>query len=94
MFSYYFNFSNVRDLDKTHGMVTSNNITWPSYAGVKRYSYFFEKFMGKKIEMADSEEYNKIIETTDFKNMPTYPSKGSLKIINDTLVIKVSERTF
>lgn len=94
MFSYYFNVTNARDIDKTTGMVTRNNITWTSYTGVKRYTYFFKKFMNKDIEAEDNEKYEKIIETNEFKLMPTYPAKDSVKIIDGTLVVKVSERTF
>ena len=94
LFSHYFEVTNVRDIDKTLGMVTTNNITWPSYDGVKRYTHFFKKIMNKDIVAEDNEKYEEIISTDEFKNMPIYPAKNSVKIINGTLVVKVSEKTF
>ena len=93
-FSYYFNVADVKDMEMSNGMTTRNNITWPSYTGVRRYAYFYKKFMGKDVEFEDEEKYNEIIETEEFKNMPVYPAKGSVKIIDNTLVVKASERTF
>ena len=94
LFSYYFIINDVKDIEKTNGMTANNNITWPSYAGVRRYAYFYKKFMGKNVEFEEAEKYDEIIATDEFKNMPIYPAKGSMKMINDTFVVKVSERTF
>jgi len=35
-----------------------------------------------------------MVESDEFKNMPIYPNKGSIKIINNIIVIKISEKTF
>ena len=44
--------------------------------------------------MADRETYDKIKVSEEFINMPIYPNPGSIKIIEDTIVIKTSEKVY
>lgn len=37
------------------------------------------------------EEKDKILASSEYKNMKLYPSKGSIKIIDDVVVIKYAE---
>ena len=40
--------------------------------------------------MCSKEERLEIGETEEFKEMPIYPNEGSIKIINDIIVVKTS----
>ena len=91
-------FSNVikfkaRDLERTNGFISSDNETWNNYNGLAQNYGFFDKYLGIKIKICTRDEYNKIVNSEEFKNMPIYPNNGSIKIINDIIVIKVSENT-
>lgn len=93
-----FLFSNIidtpaREYEKTNGMITGNTISWTGYAGVMRYEEFFKKFLGVDIKSADEHKYLEIVNTKDFQDMPVYPEANSVKIINDVVVIKVSDQT-
>ncbi|TWO99043.1 hypothetical protein EUA78_00100 [TM7 phylum sp. oral taxon 351] len=90
-----FLFSNVietpaREYEKTTGMVTRNTISWTGYAGVQRYEEFFRKFLGLNIHSATEQQYLKIVNNPEFKAMPTYPANDSVKIIDDIIVIKIT----
>ena len=90
-----FLFSNIietpaREYEKTTGMVTRNTISWTGYAGVQRYEEFFRKFLGLNIRSATEKQYLKIVNTPEFKAMPTYPANDSVKIIDDIIVVKIT----
>ena len=91
-----FLFSNVietpaREYEKTTGMVTRNTISWTGYAGVQRYEEFFRKFLGLNIRSATEQQYLEIVNTPEFKAMPTYPASDSVKIIDNIIVIKITD---
>lgn len=59
-----------------------NNILWDS---------IFKVYYGLNLNWCYVEEYEEIAKTDEFISMPIYPEKGSIKKINDILVVKVSE---
>lgn len=85
---------NSVDVERTNGVVTTNPVTWPSYAGAQRYALFLDKFMGIRVHTVDETVYRETTQTKDFQNMPVYPADGSVKIIDGKVVIKVSETVF
>ena len=52
---------------------------------------FIAYFCGFHTEYANAEEQAEIIETEEFKAMPRYPYYGSIKRIDDVLVVKLDE---
>lgn len=92
-------FSNVinieaKNVEKTNGFISRDSETWNNYSGTLQNHNFFDKYLGIDISMCSRDEYNEIIKTDEFKQMPIYPNKGSVKIINDIVVIKTSNKTF
>lgn len=75
----------ARDTNRSNGFISNDNETWNNYNGITQNYNFFDKYLGIKIKMCSTEE---------FKNMPIYPNNGSIKIINNIIVIKISENTF
>ena len=55
------------------------------------YKAFLEKYFNLKIIALNTSETEKIQATDEFKNMPTYPDKDSMKIIDGVLVVKLSK---
>lgn len=93
MFSNVIKFKN-KDSNKANGFISNDNETWNNYGGTLQNRNYFEKYLGIKIQMCTRKEYDEIIKTEEFKQMPIYPNPGSIKIINDIIVIKVSDKTF
>ena len=92
-------FSNVirfyaRDTNRSNGFISHDNETWNNYGGTLQNSNYFEKYLGIKIKMCSKSEYDEIKQTEEFKQMKIYPENGSIAVINDIIVIKVSDKTF
>lgn len=93
MFSDVIRFT-VRDLERSNGFITHDNVTWNNYNGLLQNANYYEKYLGIKIKICSKDEYYKIIKTEEFKKMPVYPISGSVRIIDDIIVIKTSEKTY
>jgi hypothetical protein len=93
MFSYYYELPK-RENGIANGFITDTGISWNSFKGIKRYHLFFEKYLNTTFKHVDEDKYAEIIKTKEFKEMPIYPASGSIKIIDNTVVIKVSDQTF
>lgn len=93
MFSYYIEYR-PSNLDRTNGFVTLNYETWNNYNGTRQNISFYKRYLGIDISICSKQDYDKIVASEEFKKMPVYPSDGSIKIINDIIVIKVSDNTF
>jgi len=48
------------------------------------------QFIGISYQQTTVEDFKYIIPTEQYQNMPLYPEQGSIQIINDTMVIKLS----
>lgn len=55
------------------------------------YPYFLEYYLGFPVECVTTEEAEAIRHTKAFQNMPTYPYHGSIAVIDDVIVVKLSE---
>lgn len=53
----------------------------------------FAQYTGVFLNMCTVQEAAEIVETQEFKEMPNYPEDGSIQVINDIIVVKVSDTT-
>lgn len=67
---------------------TGENFLTESY----HYKVMLESFLGFPVEAATLEEQENIQNTLDFQQMPVWPAKESVRVFNDTLVIKFKEK--
>lgn len=93
MFSDVIRFKPI-DSEKANGFISNDNVTWDNYIGTFQNRDFYQKYMGVNINIVDKSIYDKIKKSNEFKSMPIYPEKGSIKIIDDVIVIKVSDKTY
>ena len=54
-------------------------------------NYFMEYYIGFPAEFASGEETEAIRQTEAFRNMSTYPYYGSIDVIDNTIVVKLSQ---
>ncbi len=52
---------------------------------------FIPQFLGYHVSWADDEQVQELKENQIVKEMPTYPNDGSIKVIGDTVVIKLQD---
>lgn len=84
----------ANNLEKTNGFISYDNETWNNYNRILQNYRFFDKYLGVKIKICSKDEYDSIVKSDEFKNMPIYPNNGSIKIINNIIVIKISDKVF
>lgn len=67
--------------------------SWSTEAGNNRRSWMgvFSNFVGMNINLVGENEYNALILLEEVKEMPEFPSVGSIKEIQGAIVVKVSE---
>ncbi len=46
---------------------------------------------GRSFALTSGAEKEEITATEEYQNMPVYPAKDSVKVINGTIVVKLSE---
>ncbi len=77
-----------------NGGVSTEGVSWNWFEGLARYTFFFNKYYGFDYKPVDKEKYDEIKTLDEFKEMPVYPAKGSVKIIDNTVVVKTSESVY
>lgn len=81
----------VPDFYKKH-FVRSNRIKGSVNATPSCYSKYemFHYYIGHELTLVDEEDEQMISQTPEFAAMPSYPANGYMKMIGDTMVIKLS----
>lgn len=77
-----------------NGMISNDYETWDNFDGIWYNYHFFDRYLGVKLRMCTKEEYFDITEMQEFKDMPSYPSKDCVKMINDIIVVKIDENVY
>lgn len=67
--------------------------TNPGNVLINKYSrqWWIQYYVGYLVPMADSSELEQVTQTETFREMPCWPDEGSIKVIDDLLVIKFQE---
>jgi hypothetical protein len=67
--------------------VSSNSFLWGDY----HYISMWEKCFGRSFGMSSGDDKAAIMDTEEYQNMPVYPAWDCVAVINDTIVVKLSE---
>lgn len=84
--NYYNDTSLFGNIGKLTGVTTQENIC-SSYLHIQ---HFFQRYLNIQFELPTINECREIVRTKEFEEMPLYPEKGSIKIVNDVIVIKMN----
>lgn len=78
-------------IDSIYGTTAEHGMVWDSYSGGQQsWIYFLRHVTGKGYKTVSEEECQKIMSTEEFKEIPLFPANGSVKAINDIVVVKLS----
>ena len=77
-----------------NGTISNDYETWNNIDGIWLNFNFYDRYLGTKLNMGTKDDYFEIIDTDDFRNMPQYPSKDSIKIIDDFVVVKIGSEYY
>lgn len=84
--TYFSDDDRFANINKLTGVGTAANIC-SSYVHIQR---FFQQYMNITYELPTIDECRKIVRSKDFTNMPLYPQKDSIKVIDGIFVIKIN----
>lgn len=77
-----------------NGFISDDYETWNVIDGIWMNYQFYDRYLGEKIKMASKEEYYRVVETEEVKKMEAYPSKNSVKIIGEYIVVKIGNENY
>ncbi len=79
-------------IDAVCGTTAEYKMIWDSYSGSQQsWTYFLRHITGKGYETVPEEKCQEITSTDTFRQMPQFPVDGSVKVIDDTVVVKLSD---
>lgn len=68
----------------------SKNVFWGNdKTGVSK---FLRQYLGKHIEWCSNDEYSKIINSKEFKEMSVFPNSSAVKVIDNIIVVKFTRK--
>lgn len=81
--------------EMTYGHFSEWGIFWENnYDNIKtQWDNIYSNTYGIRINWASDEKYFEIINTQEFDDMPIFPNAGSIKIIDDIIVVKLEENS-
>lgn len=75
--------------DRTWGFISDKSTIW--WGNLDSWKKMFYEYIGVNLNLVNERDYAEIIETKEYKNMKYYPEKDSIKVIDDTIVVKLSD---
>ncbi len=89
----YFNKNNTtieakKIYDRTWKFISNTSTIW--CGNLDCWKKMLYEYIGVNVNLVSEGESSKILETDEFKNMKSYPEKDSIKVINNIVVIKLS----
>lgn len=75
--------------ERTWGFISGMPTMW--WGNMESWKKVVYEYIGVNINLATDQERDKICETEEYKSMKNYPEKDSIKIINDIVVVKLSD---
>lgn len=85
---------NIKTYKYAYGFENEGNIVFWNNQQISvtynRQKYIMNYF-GIDVKDLDYSQYQDVVNTNEFKKMPTWPSQESIKLINNILVVKLSE---
>ena len=78
----------------SNGAYANDYETWDNIDGIWHSWGFYHKYLGVDLYLASKKEYYNYTKRKEVQDMPAYPSDGSIKIIDDIVVIKMSDYAY
>lgn len=75
----------------TYGFVSNYSLFWDEYTNMKNgWSRFLEQELGTSITFVSSDTYQEILDSSEYQKMECYPGNKSIQLIDDVIVVKIS----
>lgn len=71
---------------------TKWGLTWSTPDGSYNcWKQIFRRCLGVEVNWCTEEQFRSVVMSEQFKNMPNYPSNGSVSEIDNIIVVKISD---
>lgn len=87
------NFPSLYDwpMEVIKGTSASYGFMWNTYTGNEEcWINFLKQYKGIQFESCNQQEYEVLLDKQDYIDMPLFPNAGSVKMIDDVVVVKMS----
>lgn len=75
--------------DRSWGFISKNSTIW--WGNLDSWRKIFYQYVGANLNLVSEAESRDILESDEFKTMKYYPEKDGIKVINGTVVVKLSD---
>ena len=75
--------------DRSWGFISEKSTIW--WGNLDSWRKIFYEYVGANLKLVSEWESTDILESDEFKTMKYYPEKDSIKIINNTVVVRLSD---
>ncbi|MCI8654667.1 MAG: hypothetical protein HFJ48_02165 [Clostridia bacterium] len=75
--------------NRTWGFISNWSTIWTG--NLDSWRKILYEYIGVNVNLVSASEKKEILETEEFKNMKSYPEKDSIKIIQNTVIVKLSD---
>ena len=75
--------------DRSWGFISDKSTIW--WGNLDSWRKIFYEYTGVNLNLVSERENKEILESDEFKNMKYYPEKDGIKVINGTVVVKLSD---
>lgn len=80
-------------IDAVGGTTAESKMVWSTWSGRQSsWVHFLMHSVGRRYETIEEEEYQDILNTEQFANMPVFPADGFAETINGVIVIKLGNQ--
>lgn len=78
-------------MEAIKGTSASYGFMWDTYTGNEEcWISFLKQYKGLQFESCNQEEYEALLDNEDYVNMPLFPNEGSVKMIDNVVIVKMS----
>lgn len=71
------------------GTIAEEGMLWGGYLSQQNWKCFLQQYCGLYMEICKEEEYNRIINSEEYQQMPCFPKEGSMAEMEHVVVIKL-----
>ncbi len=78
-------------IDAAYGTTAEHGLVWSNYDSMQQsWMYFLKHMAGRGYETVAEEDFRRLSETEQFREMPLFPAAGSVDVIEGIIVVKLN----
>lgn len=79
---------------KSNNYIAEFNENTEDFHGLSNTPKFYKRYLGKNVNFCTRAEYDSIVNTDIFQEMPSYPADGSIRVFDNVIFVKLNNKHF